>query len=83
VFEQLCEAADVIGDVSYVDASNGILETIVHWEGWPPCSLLVTVQVRGADTLAQCTLESLSNKPGPPIDRVVRELHRVMAALAE
>jgi hypothetical protein len=83
VFEQLCEAADVLGDVSYVDASCGILETIVSWPGWPPCSLMITVQVRGRDTLAQCTLEPLTPQPGPPIEQVVRELHRIMAALAE
>jgi molecular chaperone DnaJ len=83
VFEQLCEAADVLGDVSYVDASCGILETIVHWPTWPPCSLLITLQQRGDETLAQCTLESLTGPPGPPIEQVVRELRRIMAALAE
>jgi hypothetical protein len=83
VFEQLCEAADVLGDVSYVDSSCGILETIVQWPGWPPSSLLITLEQRGDDTLAQCTLESLTGPPGPPIDRVVRELRRIMAALAE
>jgi hypothetical protein len=83
VFEQLCEAADVLGDVSYVDASCGILETIVHWPDWPPSSLLITLQQRGDDTLAQCTLESLTGPPGPPIERVVRELRRIMTALAE
>lgn len=83
VFEQLCEAADVLGDVSYVDASCGILETIVHWDGWPHCSLLITLQQRGNDTLAQCTLESLTSNPGPPIEHVVRELRSIMTALAE
>jgi hypothetical protein len=83
VFERLCEAADVIGDITYVDVSCAILETIVTWDGWPPCSLLVTVEQRGPDTVAQCTLESLSGQPGPPIASVVRELHRVLAALEE
>jgi hypothetical protein len=83
VFDQVREAADVLGDVSYVDAQNGILETIVQWEGWPACSLLVTLQQRGDTTLAQCELESLDGRPGPPIERVVRELHRIMQALAE
>jgi molecular chaperone DnaJ len=83
VFEQLCEAADVLGDVTYVDSSCGILETVVTWDGWPPSSLLITLQQRGNDTLAQCTLESLTGPPGPPIERVVRELRRIMVALDE
>lgn len=83
VFEHLCEAADVLGDITYVDVSCAILETIVTWDGWPPCSLLVTVEQRGPDTVAQCTLESLSAQPGPPITSVVRELHRILAALQE
>lgn len=84
VFEQVREAADVLGDVSYVDAQNGILETIVQWDSWPASSLLVTLQQRGDTTFAQCELESLeSSRPGPPIDKVVRELQRIMGALAE
>ena len=83
VFEQVCEAADVLGDVSYVDAQNGIIETIVQWDSWPASSLLVTLQQRGDTTYAQCELESLDSRPGPPIEKVVRELQRIMAALAE
>lgn len=83
VFNLLCEAADVLGDVSHVDVAGGLLETIVTWDGWPPCSLLVTLLQRGDETLAQCTLESLTGPPGPPIELVVRELHRILAALAE
>jgi hypothetical protein len=47
------------------------------------CSLLVTLRQHGPDTLAQCELESLDGRPGPPITRVVQELRRIMAALAE
>lgn len=83
VFERLCEAADVVGHVTHVEPGAGLLETIVHWDGWPACSLLITVQQRGPDTLAACTLESLEGRPGPPIERVVRELRRVLAALDE
>jgi hypothetical protein len=83
VFNLLCEAADVLGDVSHVDVAGGLLETIVTWDGWPPCSLLITLLQRGDQTLAQCTLESLTGPPGPPIESVVRELHRILAALAE
>lgn len=83
VFDELREAADLIGDVSYVDRELGILETVVRREGWPVCSLLVTLQQRGEDTLAQCTLESLEGPPGPPIELVVRDLQRALRLLTE
>jgi hypothetical protein len=83
VFEQLCEAADVLGDLGSVDVQHGIVETIVTWDGWPACSLLVTLEQRGDTTLAQCDLESLDGRPGPPIGKVVAELRRIMDALAE
>lgn len=83
VMNLLCEAADVLGDISHIDRTGGIIETIVTWEGWPPCSLLITLLQRGDQTLAHCTLESLTGPPGPPIEQVVGELHRILAALAE
>jgi hypothetical protein len=79
VFNSLCEAADVIGDLSYVDRSNAILETIITPDTGPTCSLMVTLQTAGADTLAYCTLESFDSRPGPPIDEVVAALSAELA----
>lgn len=81
VLDQLCEAADRIGDLSYVDRSSGILETILSPPGGPPCSLLVQLRQRGDETLANCTLESLDRRPGPPIDAVVADLRAELAAV--
>jgi hypothetical protein len=78
VLDALCEAADRIGDLSYVDRSNGILETIIRPEGWPVCSLLITLQQSGPDTLASCTLESLDSRPGPPIGDIVQTLKAML-----
>jgi hypothetical protein len=78
VLDALCEAADRIGDLSYVDRANGILETIVRAEGYPVSSLLITLQQAGPDTLASCTLESLDSRPGPPIRDVVDALSAML-----
>ena len=78
VFEQFRAAADVVGDVTYVDPSCGILETLVTWPGWPPSSLVLALEPRGGDTVVQCTLESLDGWPGPPIAGVVDALRRAM-----
>jgi curved DNA-binding protein CbpA len=83
VFAAVREAAEVLGELRYADASSGVLETIVHWDGWPPASLLVELIQQDQQTLATCTLESLTGAAGPPIRRVVAELHRIMTALAE
>jgi hypothetical protein len=57
--------------VTYVDANLGILETVVEFDGWPTCSLLVTLQGRATGaTEAWCTLESLSGEPAPPVAAV-------------
>lgn len=82
VFNRLCEAADVIGSLSYVDRANTILETMITTEGGPTCSLMVTLEPRGSETLAYCTLESLDARPGPPIEQVVAALTHALDRLA-
>jgi hypothetical protein len=77
------EAADLIGDVSYLDRDNGVLEAIVRREGWPPASLLISIRQHGEGTLAHCTLETLDGSPGPPITEVVADLHRALRVLGD
>lgn len=78
VFDQLAEAADQLGDLSYIDRQDGILETIIRPEGGPSCSLMVTIRQQGPDTLAECVLESLEARPAPPIADVVAALTRLL-----
>jgi len=71
VFFRVLEAAHELGEVTYVDPNLGILETVVEFEGWPTCSLLVTLQGRATGaTEAWCTLEALSGEPAPPVAAV-------------
>ncbi len=83
VFNRLAEAADSIGHLSYIDRQNGILETVLRPDGWPSCSLLVTIRQQGPDTLAECALESLEQRPAPPIAEVVALLQRAFDDLEE
>lgn len=82
VFDRLCEAADLIGSVTYVDRANAVVETLVTPATGPICSLQVTLEPRGGQTLAHCTLESLDARPGPPIEDVVAALTRALDQLA-
>jgi hypothetical protein len=78
VFDRLAEAADRLGDISYLDRQDGILETIIRPEGGPSCSLMLTIRQQGDDTLAECVLESLEGRPAPPIEEVVAALTKLL-----
>lgn len=78
-FVRLLDACHRIGDVTYVDRSCAILETLVRVEGEGVCSLVITLQVQGDDgTDAFCTLEAIERVASPPVRPVV---DRLVAAL--
>ena len=71
-FLHLLDAADRIGDVTYVDADAGILQARVTFDDGRNADLVVTLQGRAAtgETEAFCTLEP----PDLPITAVVEAL---------
>jgi hypothetical protein len=73
-FARLLEAAHRIGDVTYVDRSCAIFETLVAVEGEGACSLVVTLQGRAHGTEAFCTLESIERVASPPVRHVTEAL---------
>jgi hypothetical protein len=73
-FAALFEAAGRVGHVAYFDRQLGILESVVRFEGGPSCSVLMTLQGRGAVTEAFCHMESIEAAPTPPIAPVVEAL---------
>jgi hypothetical protein len=77
-FVRVLEACHRIGDVTYVDRSCAILETLVRVEGEGTCSLVVTFQGRADGTDAFCTLEAIEHVASPPVRQVVE---RMVAAL--
>lgn len=81
-FYRLMELAHQVGELTYVDAHVGLLETVVQFEGWPVCSLLITLQGRADGTEAFCTIEALERGTPPPIDAVVLTLAAALGAPA-
>jgi hypothetical protein len=77
-FVRVLEACHRIGDVTYVDRTCAILETLVRVEGEGTCSLVVTFQGRAEGTDAFCTLEAIEHVASPPVRQVVE---RLVAAL--
>jgi len=73
-FVRLLEAAHRIGDVTYVDRSCAIFETLVAIEGEGVCSLVVTLQGRADGTEAFCTLEAIEHVASPPVRHVTEAL---------
>ncbi len=73
-FVRLLEAAHRIGDVTYVDRSCAIFETLVAVEGEGACSLVITLQGRAHGTDAFCTLESIERVASPPVRHVTEAL---------
>jgi hypothetical protein len=73
-FLRLLEAAHRIGDVTYVDRSCAIFETLVAVEGEGACSLVVSLQGRADGTEAFCTLEAIEHVASPPVRHVTEAL---------
>lgn len=67
----LIEAANDIGEITYLDRSGPILEVLCTFEGEPATSLVVTLQGRIDGTEAFCTAESIEARPAPPTAAVV------------
>lgn len=73
-FVRVLEACHRIGDVTYVDRSCAILETLVRVEGEGVCSLVITLQGRADGSDAFCTLEAIEHVASPPVRQVVDQL---------
>ena len=73
-FVRLVEACHRIGDVTYIDRSCAILETLVQVDGEGTCSLVITFQGRADGTDAFCTLEAIEHVASPPVRPLVEDL---------
>jgi hypothetical protein len=73
-FAHILEACHRIGDVTYIDRSCAILETLVRVDGEGVCSLVITLQGRSHGTDAFCTLEAIEHVASPPVREVVERL---------
>jgi hypothetical protein len=79
VFGLLVEAADDIGDVTYVDPDAGLLEVLVTLPFGGPWSVVVSLQGRADRVEAFCTVEALDGseaRPGPVVSLLLDSLRR-------
>lgn len=80
-FRVLLDAASSLGEVTYVDAGAGLLETVVTLPSGA-ASLVVTLQGRAATgtTEAFCTLATIGAGPDPDAAPVVADLADLVRA---
>jgi hypothetical protein len=71
VFRLLLDAAHNVGEITYVDRSVPILEVLCQFLGEPATSLLLTLQGRSNGTEVFATVESIEDRPAPPVASVV------------
>jgi hypothetical protein len=79
VFALLVEAADDIGDVTYVDPDAGLLEVLVTLAFGGPWSVVVSLQGRVDRVEAFCTVEALDGsdtRPGLVVSLLLDSLRR-------
>lgn len=70
----LVQAAHRAGDVTFLDRSAALLQILVQFVDEPPCQVVFDLQGRAAKGTTEifCTIESLEDRPPPPIDAVTR-----------
>ena len=79
----LVDAANELGEISYLDLSAGLLEGVVEFIEAPTSSVLLSVQGRATGiTEVFCTVEPLSGGEAPPSDAVTRLLFRTLVEMA-
>jgi hypothetical protein len=79
VFALLVEAADDIGDVTYVDPDAGLLEVLVTLAFGGPWSVVISLQGRMDRVEAFCTVEALDGsdaQTGPVVSLLLDSLRR-------
>lgn len=83
-FSLLFQAAHRAGDVTYFDRSALMLQVYVEFVDEPPCHVVFDLQGRAAHGTTEvfCTIESLDDRPPPPIDAVTRYVAQQLATAA-
>jgi hypothetical protein len=70
-FGVLLDACHRLGEVTYVEPSSGLIQVLVEFVDGPVCQLLLALQGRATGvTEAFCTIESIDDRPAPPIEAV-------------
>lgn len=84
VFDLARRAGALIGEVSSVDSSSGIILVVAEFLHMPPCQVSLKVIKRGSDRAhVRCAVDPLSNGDAPPVAAVTRLVAQKMAETAK
>jgi hypothetical protein len=70
----LAEAAEHVGDITYLDHSSGLLQVIARDEPGPWCYLTFSLQGRATGTEIFTSIEPIDASPPPPIGPILERL---------
>ena len=74
-YSMTVDALHRLGEVTHDERGSGLLQVLVEFVDGPICQLLVTLQGRATGvTEIFCTIESIDDRPAPPIEAVTRLL---------
>ncbi|HSH22911.1 MAG TPA: DnaJ domain-containing protein [Acidimicrobiales bacterium] len=79
VYRRLVAAADQLGELTYVDPDDRVLDTVFTAADGTACSLLATLQGRTHGTEIFFTVEALGRGRCPPVESLVAEVAAVLA----
>lgn len=73
-FAWLVQTGHVIGDVTFLDRSAALLQILVSFVDEPICQMIFDLQGRAARGTTEifCTIDSIEERPAPPVDAVTR-----------
>ncbi|MEI2654536.1 MAG: hypothetical protein V9G12_20730 [Microthrixaceae bacterium] len=68
------QTGHVVGDVTFLDRSAALLQILVAFVDEPVCQMIFDLQGRAAHGTTEvfCTIDSIEDRPAPPIDAVTR-----------
>ena len=75
-FRRLVDAANALGEISYIDRSAAILEAVLHLQDGTHASFVVSLQWRAHDATCEafCTLEALDRAEHLDVSGVLEQL---------
>jgi hypothetical protein len=79
-FERLRDAAERVGDVTYVDEGSGLLQLMVRTHSGRWCYVTFSLQGRAAGTEVFASIEAIDAGPTPGLDAVLVLLAEALRA---
>lgn len=84
-FAWLVQAGHTAGDVTFLDRSAAMLQILISFVDEPVCQMIFDLQGRAARGTTEifCTIDSIEDRPAPPIDAVTRFVADAISQVVE